>query len=182
MENFNWEELKAKLPTTFTAEDKAARHKLWKAMDCNGNGIMSLAEIDKGIRDNINIEDLFESKPVIMRAFSAAKIKGHGKGNCSDDFVEWCEFRFLLFFLRQYAEYFVMFNRVNDGEADKKIDLAQFTDAIPMMTEWGVKIEDPQATFAEIDTNGGGSIMFQEFSDWAMAKHMDILEDEEEVE
>ena len=42
-------------------------------MDVNNNGILSLAEIDKGIRDALNIDELFNCKPAIMRAFQAAK-------------------------------------------------------------------------------------------------------------
>lgn len=33
------------------------------------NGFLSLAEVDKGIRDVLNCEKLFNSKPAILRAF-----------------------------------------------------------------------------------------------------------------
>ena len=39
----------------------------------NGNGYLSLAEVDKGMRDVIKIPALFDLKPVLMRAFTAAK-------------------------------------------------------------------------------------------------------------
>ncbi len=35
----------------------------------NGNGYLSLAEVDKGLRDVLNCEELFDAKPAIMRAF-----------------------------------------------------------------------------------------------------------------
>jgi hypothetical protein len=35
----------------------------------NGNGYLSLAEVDKGLRDVVKIPMLFDVKPVIMRAF-----------------------------------------------------------------------------------------------------------------
>jgi len=38
-------------------------------MDLNGNGILSLAEVDKGMRDVIKLPILFDLKPVLMRAF-----------------------------------------------------------------------------------------------------------------
>lgn len=38
-------------------------------MDMNGNGYLSLAEVDKGMRDVIRLPTLFELKPVLMRAF-----------------------------------------------------------------------------------------------------------------
>ena len=54
MESINWEEISAKLPTSKTdPEEKAARKKMWRAIDNNGNGYASLAEIDKGVRDVI---------------------------------------------------------------------------------------------------------------------------------
>jgi hypothetical protein len=39
----------------------------------NGNGYISLAEVDKGIRDVLVLPILFATKPVLMRAFMAAK-------------------------------------------------------------------------------------------------------------
>ena len=180
MEDCNWDELREKLPIHMTPESKDARRKLWLSMDVNGNKIMSLAEIDKGLRDNVAIDSLFDSKPVIIRAFNAAKDKGKRVSKYSEDYVEWCEFRYLLIYLRQYAEYFVMFNRI-DTEDNKKVNFEEFCTALPLMQEWGVTIEDPEATFAVIDANGGGEILFQEFSDWAIAKNLDLLDDDDAV-
>lgn len=36
------------------------------------------------------------------------------------------------------------------------------------MEKWGISISDPEATFDEIDTNGGGMILFDEFCEWAI--------------
>ena len=35
----------------------------------NGNGFLSLAEVDKGVRDALKSDTLFDAKPAIMRAF-----------------------------------------------------------------------------------------------------------------
>jgi hypothetical protein len=70
MESVNWEEISAKLPVKKKdPEEKAARKKMWNQFDNNGNGYASLAEIDKGIRDVLACDDLFDAKPAIMRAF-----------------------------------------------------------------------------------------------------------------
>jgi len=50
-DNKIWAELKAKLPWEKTAEGKEARIKLWRQIDMNGNGLLSLAEVQKGMRD-----------------------------------------------------------------------------------------------------------------------------------
>jgi hypothetical protein len=61
------------LPVSNSAEDKQKRKKIFDSIDNNGNGYLSLAEIDKGILDTLKIKDIFDCKPVIMRAFQAAK-------------------------------------------------------------------------------------------------------------
>ena len=38
-------------------------------MDVNGNGYLSLAEVDKGLRDVLALDEVFDCKPAIMRAF-----------------------------------------------------------------------------------------------------------------
>lgn len=65
----------AKIPLGDGAEDKAVRLQLFKGFDMNCNGYLSLAEIDKGIRDVLDIPELFDAKPVIMRAYKAACLK-----------------------------------------------------------------------------------------------------------
>ena len=46
-----WKTLEAKLPWRNTSEHKAKRDQYWTGFDVNGNGYLSLAEIDKGITD-----------------------------------------------------------------------------------------------------------------------------------
>ena len=48
---------------------------MWDGFDVNGNGYLSLAEVDKGMRDVVQLPTLFGLKPVLMRAFQAAKIR-----------------------------------------------------------------------------------------------------------
>ncbi len=95
-----WDELAEKLPWHMTPEDKAKRDKMWGYFDVNGNGIISLAEVDKGMRDVVRLPLLFNLKPVLMRAFTAAKNKVKSKQAYGDDYVSRAEFRFLLKFLR----------------------------------------------------------------------------------
>lgn len=74
----------------------------------NGNGFLSLAEIDKGIRDTLKLEGVFNSKPAILRAFVYAKNYCPAKGKnkkYGDDYVEKREFRVFLVALRQRFEF-----------------------------------------------------------------------------
>lgn len=82
-------------------------------MDVNGNGMMSLAEIDKGLRDVLNCDALFDCKPCIIRAFTAAKDMSSQKGVHKGEYIEKDEFRMMLVYLRRFFEYFVMFARID---------------------------------------------------------------------
>ena len=87
MQNDIWEKLREKLPYKTTPEATEKRNKIWQSIDVNGNGYLSLAEIDKGMRDVIQLPDLFDLKPVLMRAFQAAKNKLPAKNTHGDDYV-----------------------------------------------------------------------------------------------
>ena len=68
-----WQVLEEKLPWRNIPADKAKRDNYWNGFDVNGNGYISLAEIDKGMRDVVVLPNLFAAKPVLMRAYMAAK-------------------------------------------------------------------------------------------------------------
>ena len=117
-----------------------------------------------------------------MRAFNAAKDavkkKKTGKVYDDDDYVSREEFRFLLLYIRQYYEYWVAFQRL-DVDNDHKVSLLEFIAAKETMAKWGIHLDNPEETFKEIDTNGGGGIIFLEFVDWAIKKNLDIDDDDD---
>jgi Ca2+-binding EF-hand superfamily protein len=176
--NYDWEGLINRLPIQKTKEDREKRKKIWLEMDCNKNGYLSLAEFDKGIRDVLNLPELFSLKKVLMRAYQTSKDKIKGKSKYSKEYVEWLEFRILLVYLREYFEYYVMFTRIDKSE-DLKINLEEFKKAIPTLEKWGVKISDPEAEFKKIDNNKGGVILFEEFCDYAIKKSLDLEDDDD---
>eukprot|EP00033_Pygsuia_biforma_P000154 GCRY01000198.1.p1 GENE.GCRY01000198.1~~GCRY01000198.1.p1 ORF type:complete len:204 (+),score=44.82 GCRY01000198.1:77-613(+) len=178
MSEINWDEIREKLPYERNPEQYAKRTELFNLMDPNGNGYLSLAEVDAGLRDVLQIDELFDCKPCIIRAFSAAKAIAGKRSSVSDDYVTRSEFRLLLQYLRMYFEYYVMFDAVDTGD-DRRVDLEEFKNAVPKMAEWGVEIADPEAEFAEVDTNGGGQILFHEFADWAIKKSLDLEDDDD---
>ena len=47
------------------------------------------------------------------------------------------------------------------------------------MNRWGANISDPAATFKEIDVDGGGMILFDEFAAWAMKRELDLEDDDD---
>ena len=176
--SIDWEAMKEALPIRKTPEDYAKRSKLWKTVDFNGNGFVSLAELDKALNESLHNTDLFDSKPVIIRAHQAARNKVKTKSLHGPHYVERCEFRLVLLYLRQYFEYFEAFSRV-DKNSDERISLIEFVSAQEVIERWVGPIDDMEATFAYIDTNGGGMILFKEFCRWATKKSLDLEDDDD---
>merc|ERR1711881_827789 len=162
--------------------DKAKRRELFKGFDPNGNGYLSLAEVDKGMRDVLQSDELFDCKQAVNRAFHFAKNKSPGENKHGEDLLEFREFRLFLATLRQYFEYYQAFARIDTGD-DNRVSKEEFTsDNIKASLEkWVGPIEDLEAEFEKIDTNAGGQILFTEFVDWALEKNLDI-EDDVDVE
>ena len=99
-ENIDWETLNAKLPYHKNDEEYAKRSEIWNGIDVNGNGYVSLAEVDKGLRDVLALDEIFDAKPAIMRAFQATKNSVKSKNTHGPDYIERREFRLLLLALR----------------------------------------------------------------------------------
>jgi EF-hand domain pair len=148
-------------------------------MDVNGNGILSLAEVDKGMRDIVRLPTLFAIKPVLIRAFYAAKDKVKSNKSYADDYISKGEFRFLLKFLRQYYEYWVAFDRV-DTDHDRRLTYKEFLQSASKLEQWGIDMSDPESIWREVDRNGGGKILFDEFCDWAIRKNLDLEDDDDD--
>eukprot|EP01063_Lacrimia_lanifica_P039279 TRINITY_DN859_c0_g7_i2.p1 TRINITY_DN859_c0_g7~~TRINITY_DN859_c0_g7_i2.p1 ORF type:complete len:239 (+),score=141.42 TRINITY_DN859_c0_g7_i2:76-792(+) len=175
-EAVNWDEIVAKLPARKNAEEKEKRKMLFRQMDINGNKYLSLAEVDKGVRDIIACDQIFRSKPAILRAFNAVKGTAPSYTKHSDHYVTFREFRILLKALLQMFELFVMFKIV--GGEDRRISREEFTAAAPKFEEWGCDISDPDAMFDEVDSDGHGMILFKEFVEWGIRQGLDTEQED----
>lgn len=117
-----------------------------------------------------------------MRAFNAAKTMSPDRNLNDDidqdDYVSLREFKYLLMYLQQYYQYWVIFEEIDhqnsQGEDDRRISLEEFKQSLPLLKKYG--IEDPETAFHAIDTDQGGFILFDEFCEWAI-KHKVSLED-----
>lgn len=177
----DWAKIHSRIPTSRTPEEKHRRMQLFEQFDPNNNGYLSLAEVDKGCRDALGLYEIFDAKPVIMRAFQATRHANDSrakKGSRGPDYIEKCEFRLLLVWLRQYFEVWQMFESVDTSD-DRRVDFEEFKQALGKIKSWGLKIDDPKKEFDIIDKNGGGIILFDEFAEWALRKHLDLEDDDD---
>jgi Ca2+-binding EF-hand superfamily protein len=88
------------------------------------------------------------------------------------------EFRLLLVYLAKYYELFEKFEDI-DSSDDKRITKTEFKSAVGHLEKWGIKIDNPDTEFDSIDQNKGGYILFKEFADWGLKKHLDNEDDDE---
>jgi len=47
-----------------------------------------------------------------------------------------------------------------------------------MIEKMGAKVTNPEETFKQIDTNGGGEVTFDEFCHWAIKMKLDLEDDD----
>ena len=140
---------------------------MWPAFDVNGNGYVSLAEVDKGMRDVVRLPKLFDLKPVLMRAFMAAKTYYKSNSKHGDDYVSKMEFRILLKYLRQYYELWEAFDKIDTSD-DRRVSHSEFIAAKPLLERWGINMSNPEAQWRKCDADGGGMVLFIEFADWGI--------------
>lgn len=176
-----WAELREKLPWKKTEKQRHLRAIQFRKIDFNGNGFISLAELDKGLRDTIKLPALFDTKKVIIRAFNAAKDKVPSKSKKGADYIEKAEYRYLLKYLRQYYEFWIAFSRL-DTNQDKTISKEEFKHGAATLAGWGVDMSDPDQRWKECDADGGGKVLFDEFCQWAIKHSLDLEDDDDDDE
>ena len=180
-ENFDWNDLRKKLPVDKTKEERKRRLELWKKLNEYGNGYMSLKRLNVQLTNYLDLPEILRNKGPIKLAFDAASDKYARNGiKKEDNLLEWMEFRIFLVYLRQYFEYWEMFQRI-DSSGDLKITLDEFRKAIPKMKEWGVEIRENEAEkeFNNIKVDNEDTISFEEFCNFAIQKSLDLIEDDD---
>ena len=180
-ENFDWNDLRKKLPVDKTKEERKRRLELWKKLNEYGNGYMSLKRLNVQLTNYLDLPEILRNKGPIKLAFDAASDKYARNGiKKEDNLLEWMEFRIFLVYLRQYFEYWEMFQRI-DSSGDLKITLDEFRKAIPKMKEWGVEIKENEAEkeLNNIKVDNEDTISFEEFCNFAIQKSLDLIEDDD---
>jgi len=164
--------LEAQLPTGHDHESRAARSKLFSRFDINGNAIISLAEVDRGLKQVLELAGIKDCTPAINRAFHAARDIAPPVASFSSDYIDRNEFRVLLVYLKYYImlwEYFCSIDR----SGDQRVKFQEFKAALPLFERWGLKEAakwqlDPEEAFKRVDYNDGGYILFDEFADFCL--------------
>jgi Ca2+-binding EF-hand superfamily protein len=140
---------------------KEERDRLFRRMDNNGSGTLSLAEIDKAV---VELFPGFNHKPALMRAYKAADKTGDG-------FVGRREFRLLIKYLVYFNNLWDKFEEI-DRDGDRRLTCREFFEGTQVL---GVDVGRAEAEreFEAMDENKGGYVLFDEFCAWCAERHVE---------
>lgn len=159
--------IKSKLNYQTDPESKRKRDELWSSFDVNGNGLLSLAEVDKGLRDVLQLGDnLFRAKKAIFRAFERAKRSVPKKRTHSNDYVDRCEFRLLLKYLWQY---FLLYNAFMalEEDGDLRLSKEEFVKNNDLIEHIVGPITALDEEWKKMKPGVNGHVLFENFCIWA---------------
>ena len=71
-ENFDWNDLRKKLPVAITKEEREERLKIWKQLNEYGNGYMSFKRLYVKLTNYLDLPEILRNKDPIKLAFDAA--------------------------------------------------------------------------------------------------------------
>jgi Ca2+-binding EF-hand superfamily protein len=158
--------LGAAMPT-MEVPSRAKRDEMFRQMDYNGNGALSLAEIDKAIVESY---PEYNHKPALMRAYQAADKSGDG-------LIERREFAQLLHMLVFFNNVWHKFEEI-DSDGDSRLDLEEFKSGCSVL---GLDTAgmDAQTEFTSV-AEAEGHVLFGEFCSWCARWHVGGLSDVDE--
>jgi Ca2+-binding EF-hand superfamily protein len=155
MENRKFMEMEAKFVSVINDKDQLDAQ--WRSLDFNGNGIVSLAELDKWVVQSF---PLLNNKAALRRAF----IRTTTRDGDGDDWVQRREFKALLVNVIYFNRAFELFDSIDTGR-DQRVDFEEFFAAVGRLG-LGLDRKQALAEFQRIDRNGGGQLLFDEFCEW----------------
>jgi len=133
--------------------DHAKIKGMWHTLDFNGNGIVSLAEIDKWVVENY---PLLNHKPALMRCYKCTIVNG----SHHDDWVHARDFKKFIVNLFYFNKLYWLFDQANGD--DRRMTFQEFKMCLTLCS---CQLSDAEAQrdFQSCDKNGGGMILFDEF-------------------
>mmetsp|Transcript_18129 Transcript_18129/g.25159 ORF Transcript_18129/g.25159 Transcript_18129/m.25159 type:complete len:325 (+) Transcript_18129:13-987(+) len=178
IESIDWKLFDERLPSDTSKTSKLRRAEIFVGFDPNGNGFLSLAEIEKGLMGHfhygVDVKRVVAKS--VQRAHKAAKAAAPdqkaatlGKASLADDFVEKREFRIFIEFLRYDLQILMYFLKADTSD-DLRVSLEEFKAAMPFLTK-ETNLPEPkdlEAAYREMDADGGGMVLYDEFADYMM--------------
>jgi len=175
----DWDLIDIRLAVAVGPEGSKRRNKLFQQMDPNGNGSLSLTEVQAGLppllesegtkqrKTNETAEGLIpgvnDFKPAIKAAFRLARSMGDPSGGDSAT-VDRSEFHGLLVYFRHYLELLALFKKLDDS-GDMLLGEEEILPAMSRLAKWDITKELVKHKL-KLETTG--QISFDHFSEWCL--------------
>lgn len=136
-----------------TCRNREKCKKMWSTLDFNGNGVVSLAEIDKFVVENY---PLLNHKPALMRCYKCTMER-------KDEFLHRRDFKRFILNVFYFNKLYWLFDECNGD--DRRMTKEEFKH---MLQTLSVRMDPSTAAqeFQKMDKNGGGMVLFDEFCHW----------------
>lgn len=84
------------------------------------------------------------------------------------------KFKFMLIYLRQYFEFFDVFDRMDENK-DQKVVYDEFVKSTKMLAAWGFKFVNSREEFKAMDAKRQGYLSFDDFADYCIKKSISSM-------
>lgn len=169
----DWKALMNKLPVERTESAAKRRKKIWDQMNAYGNGSVSLRKMKKDMEKYLGLPEKVTKKGCVEMAYNNARGKVKTKNPGDDNFIQFAEFRIFLCYLKQYIEYWVMFENLGAKGENMTLTLPQLKESQHILESYGVKVDSIESEFKMMDKNKSGNANFDDFVDYAIKKELE---------
>ena len=101
---------------------------------------------------------------LVRRAYKVAL----GSDKSGDEPMVYTDFRLFIFFIHDFCH----LDTIYGVDHDEKITKDAFLESIPLMRKWGLKVQNPDATFLEVDRESVGYTNFDDYGTWAVNQRL----------
>ena len=152
--------------------DLMKRDKLFRSMDSEQAGHVTLDAILNVLTEDEDYAIVKKNPQVVRNAFISQFDEPPEKLESAT--INKDQFKFLLVYLRQYFEFFDVFDRM-DLNKDSKVSYEEFVQNTKMLAAWGFKFVNSRVEFSNMDAKGQGFLLFQDFADYCIKKSMSTM-------
>lgn len=169
----DWKTLMNKMPVECTEAAAKKRKQIWDEMNAHSNGSVSMKKMTSDMQKYLGLPETVTKKGCLEMAYNNAKDKVKTKNPGEDNFIQFAEFRIFLCYLKQYFEYWVMFENLGAKGDNMTLTLEQLKSSQQILESYGVKVTNIENEFKEMDKDKSGKASFDEFVNYAIKKELD---------